>query len=173
MKIASPFTEQPVVEEVPPEEPAVEVPAEQVRPVVRRRTLRDHINAGFPGVMAAQLPSIATVRAHHREKMHVWEAVGASYGWFAVAWVSLWSAVAWLGAGRPVSGLRTLWRSGPTRVVSSQLPPLDELHPVAAVWVALWSLVAWCGIKWSRMLGILVFAALILTPILLSSSSLS
>lgn len=170
VKLASPFAartvEQPVEE--PPAPPVEETPAEQqVRPAVRRRTLCDHLNAGFPGLMAAQLPSVALVRAHHKAAEHVWEVAGKAYGWFAVAWVAVWSAVAWLGTGRLVAGLRTLWKSGPSHALSSQLPPLDELHPVAAVWVAVWSLVAWCGIKWSRLLGAVVLAALILTPILL------
>ncbi|MEU7891661.1 hypothetical protein AB0B45_02225 [Nonomuraea sp. NPDC049152] len=173
MKIASPFAERPVDEQAPIEEPAVEPPAEQpakpVRPVVRRRTLRDHINAGYPGVMAAQLPSVALVRAHHKAQEHVWAAAGIAYGWFAVAWVAVFTAVAWLGTGRPISGLRSLWRSGPSSAVFAQLPPLNELHPIAAAWVGLWSLVAWVGIKWSRLLGAVVLSALILTPILLSS----
>lgn len=170
MKLASPFAaksvEQPTEETTVPT--AEETPkTEPERPAAQRRTLRDHLNAGFPGLLTAQLPSVALVRAHHKATEHVWQVAGKTYGWFAVAWVALWSAVAWLGTGRPVSGLRTLWRSGPAHALSSQLPPVGELHPAAAVWVGLWSLVAWCGIKWSRLLGAVVLAALILTPFLL------
>jgi hypothetical protein len=172
VKLASPFADKPA-----PEQPAEELPAEQPapeQPAPARRTLLERFEAGFPGVLSAQLPPVNLVRAYYKAEPYVlWEAEVLRksltvYGWCAAAWTAGWSLAAWVGTGRWVPGLRGMWDDGPTSVFASQLPPLRDLHPMAALWVALWSLVAWCGIKPGRLFGALVFAALIFTPILLS-----
>lgn len=160
-----------------PEAPPIaeQAPAEAAAPVTstRRPTPLEALEARFPGISTARLPSIATVRAYHKAGEYVpWEAALISWpasvhGWFAVCWATACTCIAWAGAGRYVQRGRTLWQVGIPGLVRAQLPPLRDLAAVPRAWVGFWSAVCWLGLKFWRLPMALVYVAAAVLPFVL------
>lgn len=173
MRIASPFADAPPAPEPVPvvevEPPGARLTASPMRP---RRELLTLAEGWLPGVGAARLPSIATVRAYHRAGEYVpWDAgliawPARVHGWAAVGWVTVCTCAGWAGAGRYPARLRTLWTVGIPGLVRAQLPPLRDLSGVARAWVALWSTAGWLGLKFWRLPVAAAYVLLAVAPFL-------
>ncbi|SDL76397.1 hypothetical protein SAMN05421874_128137 [Nonomuraea maritima] len=134
--------------------------------------------ARMPGLRTARLPSVATVRAYHREREYVpWEAElldlpARVHGWFAVAWCFGCTSIAFLGAGDYRRRLTKFREEGLPGLCRAQLPRLKTLSGFPRAWVAFWSAVCWPGLKfWGPITAgfyLLMISLPILLPILLS-----
>ncbi|WP_336214882.1 hypothetical protein [Nonomuraea sp. LPB2021202275-12-8] len=130
--------------------------------------------AQMRGVRTARLPSVATVRAYHREREYVPFEAGLLdwcarvHGVFAVCWCFVCTTVAFLGAG----DCRRRWgrfrEEGLPGLCHAQLPALKTLSAFPRVWVALWSAVCWPGLKFWGPVTTGFYLLMISLPLLLT-----
>ncbi|MEU6789983.1 hypothetical protein ABZ912_63325 [Nonomuraea angiospora] len=139
-----------------PEQPAKQpAPAAAPEPASARASWVEVLEdrARMRGLRTARLPSVATVRAYHREREYVPFEAGVLdgfarvHGAFAVAWCFVCTSIAFLGAGDYRRRWRRFREEGLPGLCRAQLPPLKTLSGFPRVWVAAWSAVCWPGLK--------------------------
>ncbi|MEU6789909.1 hypothetical protein ABZ912_62940 [Nonomuraea angiospora] len=130
--------------------------------------------AGMRGLRTARLPSVATVRAYHREREYVpgeaglLDGAARVHGVFAVCWCFVCTSMAFLGAGDYHRRLRRFREEGLPGLCRAQLPPLKTLSGFPRMWVAAWSAVCWPGLKFWGPLTVSFYLLMISLPPLLA-----
>jgi hypothetical protein len=129
--------------------------------------------ARMRGLRTARLPSVATVRAYHREREYVpfeaglLDGFARVHGIFAVCWCFVCTSAAFLGAG-DYRRWRKFREEGLPGLCRAQLPPLKCLSGFPRVWVAVWSAVCWPCLKFWGPITIGAYLLMISLPLLLA-----